>query len=253
MDAAASEREAGTDAFGLLWRGSIAVEALDVELDGRRLVVSSTYELAVDEHWRRILAGAGERVLFDGPLAHLESYSVHADRLRLLLRPSSYRYWLFCAGRRDELTTRYGPDGFHRALAVAAAVVGRDGRLILQRRSARVAECPGVWHVPAGNVALEPEASPTTSILAELAEELNLQPAEIRSLRIVGLAESLANQKPELLYHCQLSCTAAELVSRAADSRDRFEYDRLVHLPLDESAIAAHLAKEDGVLAAPTR
>jgi len=62
---------------------------------------------------------------------------------------------------------------------VAVALVGEDGRVLLQQRPAAKAH-GGLWEFPGGKV--EPGESPEAAAVRELAEELAITPADLTPL-----------------------------------------------------------------------
>lgn len=67
-----------------------------------------------------------------------------------------------------------------KPVAVAVALVRRDGRLFLQRRSLESRSMAGLWELPGGKV--EPGETPAAALHRELQEELGWAPAEVRGL-----------------------------------------------------------------------
>lgn len=84
-------------------------------------------------------------------------------------------------------------------LVVAAALIGEDGRVLMQRRR-RSAEHGGLWEFPGGKV--EPDETPDKSLCREIAEELGLT---IRPEALQRLTFSALPQLPYviLLYTCR--------------------------------------------------
>ena len=236
-----------------IWKGSAGPgELIEEWLDERPLPAELT--AAVDARWDRRLAEAradGQR-LFDAPVAHLES----AEGLRLRLRPARYRHWDFCAGRQAEIEAEHGPGGVCRPLALCAALSSADGQLLLQERSAKVAEGAGLLHVPGGH--LEPprhrghgQSAAWRAMGEELREELNLEAADLDEGRLLGLGENTENGKPELLFrfHCRLS--ADQIRRRASGAEDAYEYRDLLFVPLAE--LATWRAENEKRLAVPSQ
>lgn len=71
------------------------------------------------------------------------------------------------------------PDGFSPGAAVAAVIVGRDGRYLLQHRDVdRQIWYPGHWGLFGG--AIEPGESAGDALRRELAEEIGFAPQSLR-------------------------------------------------------------------------
>jgi len=91
-----------------------------------------------------------------------------------------------------------------KAVAVAIALLRREGRWFLQRRDLSSDHLAGAWEFPGGKV--EPGESPETALRRELMEELSWEPGGLRALdaithaypdRVVTLHPFLA-EGPEL-------------------------------------------------------
>ena len=67
-----------------------------------------------------------------------------------------------------------------KAVAVAIALLRREGRWFLQRRDLSSDHLAGAWEFPGGKV--EPGESPETTLRRELMEELSWAPEELRAL-----------------------------------------------------------------------
>ena len=115
-----------------------------------------------------------------------------------------------------------------QVVAVCCATECPQG-FIVEKRSARVAALPGMWHVcPAGS--LQPPNGPFETLLAEAREELGLERDELREVRCVGM---LYNEHSGVY---QLACsmtTSVPLVEIEARLRSgRWEQDGFVCAPV---------------------
>ena len=136
--------------------------------------------------------------------------------------------------RRPELFGRLGI----RALAVNGLIECADG-LLLGRRQAGAIYLPGFWQAaPAGNVEARDGAATldlTGQLLAELDEELGLQPAEVEDIRAVMAIEHAGSHVVDVgfLLRTTLSFTAVE-ARRAVAGNDEYDALRVVapdHVP----------------------
>ena len=127
--------------------------------------------------------------------------------------------------RRPALVDRLGI----RALAVNGLVECADG-LVLGRRQARAVYLPRFWQAPpAGTVEVRNGAATidlADQLLAELHEELGLQPAEVGDLRAVAAIEHAGTRVIDVgfLLRTRLPFTAVEARRVAAGNG---EYDAL--------------------------
>lgn len=78
-------------------------------------------------------------------------------------------------------------------VAVAVALMQRDGRLFLQRRDLASRSMAGLWELPGGKV--EPGETPSECLLRELQEELAWSPGEATAL------PSLRHAYPDRTLH----------------------------------------------------
>ncbi|WP_010187005.1 (deoxy)nucleoside triphosphate pyrophosphohydrolase [Sphingomonas sp. PAMC 26605] len=86
-------------------------------------------------------------------------------------------------------------------LVVAAALIARDGRVLVQRRPAGKA-LAGLWEFPGGKV--EPGETPEAATARELAEELGIQVAEDDLTPLTFASAPLVNRHLLLLlYVCR--------------------------------------------------
>lgn len=67
---------------------------------------------------------------------------------------------------------------------IAVALIHREGRLFLQRRSVRARILPGLWELPGGKI--EPGESPEQALSRELEEELRWRPERMTALDCVA-------------------------------------------------------------------
>lgn len=70
-----------------------------------------------------------------------------------------------------------------KAVAVALALLHREGRWFLQRRAPDAEHLPGLWEFPGGKV--EHDESPETGLIRELREELDWSPGPLIALEPV--------------------------------------------------------------------
>ena len=217
-------------------------------------VLPAALERAIQTDWERRLAAAGRVHLVDDPLAQLLDFETESDTLVLTLGRSRYAHWLHSSGRAAAVEAEHGRGSASRPLALCAALVTADGRLVVQHRSDRVAEGAGHIHVPGGH--LNPDLHlrggrphPTVAMRTELEEELSLGADDLEDGRLIGFIESAETGKPELLYRWRTILSADRVEERAREATDRFEARSLLFPRLGE---LAGLEKK-GPVAIPTR
>ncbi len=164
-------------------------------------------------------------------------------------RPGLFNGRVFCADRiapdriaghwteyRRVLAQMRQPDLFDRlrirALAVNGLIECADG-LILGRRQAGAVYLPGYWQAPpAGNVEARNGSAATdltSQLLAELDEELGLQPAEVEDIRAVVAIEHADTHVVDVgfLLRTGLSFAAIE-ARRTLAGNDEYDALRVV-------------------------
>jgi len=207
-------------------------------------------EALVAERWARSEREAAQqgKLLFPGPLCRLTRHEASPDRLDLFLEPTDYREFLGTNMQWQAIEGRVGeaelPNYLSNALAVCAAVRTTDGKLAVGRRSQRVMEHPGRWHVPGGNVdpkshVREGAVDVFRAMRAELEEELGCSPGRV-ALTCLSLVRPLDSRKPELLFLADVRYTWQELLDLPKDA----EHDELVCVPDDPAEILAFLHKQ---------
>lgn len=185
-----------------------------------RRETSPEIEAGISRAWAEASADAvdNHRLLFPGAVCRVLGYEVHPDRLNLSLGQSDYRQFL---GTRtlDDPACRTDP------LAVCAALVTADSKIIVGRRSQRNVEDPGVWHLIAGHVDPTLDGSSGQvdvfhAISREIEEEVGYAARDL-SLICLGMVRWRSLHKYELLFAARTPRTSAELRRPADDEHDK--------------------------------
>lgn len=139
-----------------------------------------------------------------------------------------------------------------RSVAVCGVLSGPDG-VAIGRREARSAYQPGLWQLPpAGSVdegaATLEGADWRRALLAELAEELGIGAAEVRSLRPLCLVQHPTGVL-DLGVHIETGLSAAEIIQFHRGAGDA-EYDEMLVVPPD--AIPAVVRVRGGAMVPST-
>src|SRR5206468_1244336 len=113
-----------------------------------------------------------------------------------------------------DLHESLGEDYFANPLGVSAAVVTKDGAVLIARRSQQVAEARGLLDLPGGSVPWGEAgaAAPFGHIVSELREEIGIEQRDIEELSCVGLVENGHTHKPELVFLCRIAERARSLL-----------------------------------------
>jgi hypothetical protein len=178
--------------------------------------------------------------LFDGPMCRLESWTADAERLDLVLSPTSYRVFLGTNMSHPELAERTGPDVMANPVGLSPALLSADGHLLMGRRNASVAYYPSRVHPFAG--AMEPtDSDPFAGVRRELREELSFGAEDIAEMRCLGIAEDLRLRQPEAIFAVMSTRTLTEIESRL----DRTEHHAIWAVPATQAGIASALVHMD--------
>jgi hypothetical protein len=113
-------------------------------------------------------------------------------------------------------------------LGLSAALVSRDGFLLLGKRNSKVAYYPNRIHAFAGSAT---DADLFAEMRRELNEELGMTDADITEIRCIGLAEDISIGQPELIFSVVTQKTRREIEA----SLDKSEHVAVVEACGDQS------------------
>ena len=176
----------------------------------------------IDSFWQREIIETGKnQFIFNGELCRLNDWRVQKDKLRLDLGFTDYKELLYANQFTKEVEERFGQDSLSRALGVSVVLVSDDEQIILIKRSKAVGENPGDLDVLGGHIHPEENVvsgipDPFLAIKAEIKEEVHLDLKNDDPLDCIGLIETVATKKPELLFKATTSLTAEEIISSAS-------------------------------------
>ena len=193
------------------------------------------------EVWRSADALRQEgRVITAEPLYRLVSYAVTDVSLVLRVGLTNYEEYIGTNGCHREWREQSGANAMSDALALSAATETADGMLAIERRSRKVAERAGFYHVkPSGHP--QPPESFTQGVLTELEEELGVRREEVAELVCTGLVRDAVSYKPELTYVLRIRADAADVQSRW--KADAWESDEISFIPASPDALADWLTR----------
>ncbi len=129
----------------------------------------------------------------------------------------------------DSVRSQLPLDEHLRAISVAVLVETSDGLFPLALRSKQVTLYPGYWHVSAAGyvdlVKAQESRSFLPTVFAELHEELNLLPADVVSIRQLGLCGHLTPNvmSVEACFFAKTTRTSSEVRAASQDARDKYE------------------------------
>lgn len=209
----------GDDGFEILAAGEFGRGQVVVHWSHELRETAADLERLIEEAWA-VRAREAQRLgkmLYPGKLCRLIGFSASAERLNLELGATDFRELVGTNLGHPEWLRSLGPTYLSNALGVHAAVGSSDGKLIMYRRSALVAECPGCFDACGGHV--EPDfdcpdgiPDPFSSIAREIQEEMGIGPTEIVSVTCLGLARATATFKPDLIFSVRTNRPSSSLL-----------------------------------------
>lgn len=237
--------------FRILRRGMFRAKQLSLNLLPGRREYPPFLQTLISQAWEEARLNP-DLDLYDGRVLSLVSSSVAADTLQVDVQATRYRAFY---GTNVRNYDRIGdPALCANALAVCAVVETGDGCILMGKRSRKVAEGAGDWHVPGGTLelvsawkqftpwlelfglTLEPTSclNPLAQMGRELNQEFSLEASQIRNAFCLGLGENLRIGKPEFLCWFQLDADSRTLRPWLEAAADRGEHEDVVFLPAEE-------------------
>ncbi len=245
-------RDCGT--FFLDVIGQFTRENLVIRWTDQKRPSTPEIDALIEKTWTEETAQAQQtgRKLFDGPLARLVECFAEETRLTLTLGPVGYKEFLGTNLTHANLRYTHGAEHLSDALGVSAAVVTRDGFILLGRRSQRVAYHVGRIH-PIGGM-LEPAKSPTQlpdpfhAILKELSEETNLNPKQVADCVCLGIVRDKHIVQPELIFDIAVNVEADVICRASKEAVDRDEHTEMVPVRNHPAATVSFMEQHFGEL-----
>ncbi|MCP4634330.1 MAG: NUDIX hydrolase [candidate division Zixibacteria bacterium] len=217
-------------------------------------------EKKVNEIWEELLSEDNNRILYDGPMVRTKAISGTIDRPVFELERTSYRVLCGTNLRNPRAENRYCADGN----GICGLIVTSDNKVILGKRSNKVFEHPGLYHVIGGN--MEPELhknlnnvpDPFIAFQHELKEETGIE-TSLDNILLIGFARNGFTGKPEFLFYTKVEESSKEIelddvehseILFFENSRDRlvkFTTDnRDIIVPVGKAALTAYGINRNG-------
>jgi hypothetical protein len=214
--------------------------------DARRRT-SGEVERTIERAWQRASrrAQADGRMFFNGPLCRLIQCDANDRSLTLTIGEVSFKEFVGTNLTHPHLRYVHGPEVLADPLGVSAAVVSRDGFLLLGRRSDRVFAHTGLLHPVGGMVAPGGRAGavphPFRSLVDELTEELGLARDAVVQGLCLGVVRDKAILQPELIFDVHLAADVDAIRRAAATAPDGDEHEEFVPVRDNDGAIVGFL------------
>ena len=197
----------------------------------------------IESYWARL----PKDHIFNGKLARLKDYTIQENQLCLDLQPTDYQALLYSNAFTSKVCRQWGKGRLSQALGISAILVSQDDALLAIKRSAQVGECPNLLDVPGGHIDVPSDNSAPdifASMEQELEEEIGLAPHQV-DLSLVGMIETSANCKPELIFYAQSPCSKDEIRRKSQTASHRYEYSALIAQPNTIESIDVLLAQPE--------
>lgn len=226
----------------ILWTGNLQQVQVVVEWSPQPFLLPPELAAAIDMEW----SSRAQEGYFNGALARLQRWLGDEQQLTLWLQPSDYKTLLYSNRHVAQIKARWGEGLLSRALGISAVVACADGQLVLMKRSQRVGEFPGAFDVFGGHIDM-PQDGRSPDLFAAIGQELEEEAHLFRTeyeIYCIGLLQTCAAFKPELVFAVKYFSDSARLLSCSQTAKDRREYDQLFTLPCQETAIALFLTEQ---------
>lgn len=197
----------------------------------------------IESYWSRL----SKEHIFNGKLARLKNFKVYENQVHLELQPTDYQTLLYSNAFTDEICRQGGKDILSRALGISAIVVSRDNFLLTIKRSARVGEYPNLFDVVGGHIDVPPDNSAPdifNSMEQEIEEELGLAPHEVE-LALIGMIETTADFKPELVFTGRTDCSKDDILRKSQTASHKHEYYLIKSQPNTIDSVQESLYQPD--------
>jgi len=203
-------------------------------------------ENLIEQTWADRVRGDGKqgRRLFNGQLCRLIQCKPEQRKLTLTLGAVSYKEFLGTNVAAPHIRYLHGPEVLADALGVSAAIVTRDGFLVLARRSDTVAHYARRIHPIGGVVERADGSSPPDlfqAILKEVREETGLPPERISHVVGLGLVRDKRTVQPEFIFDVEVDLDVQGLCRASGAGGDPGEHGEILSVRDDSSAVVTFI------------
>lgn len=181
--------------------------------------ISHELSKRIEDYWQQeVLPGPKGRYVFNGQLCSLNNW--HVENLTLFLKMARTDYKTLLYSNFINRNSESHGSFICSALGISVVIVSADNRLVLMQRSQQVGECAGMFdviggHVEPGTHDVDGIPNPFVGIQAEIEEEVGLTDIPVEKLICIGLLETLATRKPELIFQLNSDLPAEEIINSA--------------------------------------
>ncbi len=215
--------------FRIFFTSNLSRQHVRILWNPTALPVPAPLQETILQYWETL----PKDFIFNGKIARLENWHLSENRqaLDLYLRPSDYRTLMYSNAHVAQICDTWGAPYLAKVLGISAVLRSVDGAVIAMKRSQTVGEFPCCFDVFGGHIDVAAQQTPCVfrAMQQELNEEVGLLSNEY-SLTLIGLIESVPNQKPELVFLADCRLSTREIYERAQNARDQREYSGLITL-----------------------
>lgn len=196
-----------------------------------------TLNAAIERIWETesVLAKENDLLLYNSELIRLHKFRCDSSNLHFDFGRTCYRDFLGTNMHNTKMVMQAGQEYFANPLGISALILTPEGRIILGKRSHRVAYHAGYIHTFGGMLEVSDRKEDGTvdvfgGMIRELREELGIDEKDITDISITGLVRDHALQQPELLFGVSISQRASEISKQFDPSRGEREHTKLIYL-----------------------
>ena len=178
-------------------------------------------ENRVELEWEK----AEKKNIFNGNVYSLIKYELIEDELHYWLQKTDYKHFW---ATNLQLSNSLKSTDLASILAVCAVIETSDSKIIIGKRSSKLAESKSVWHVIGGSIdQISKSETAFNAIRKEMREEIGLESDDIEKVECIGLGRNNKISKPEFLFYVICNITSEKLKSKmsiAIDIDEHTEY-----------------------------
>jgi len=193
-------------------------------------------EKDINAFWNQEVVDKGKLdYIYNGRVCCLNEFKLINNQLELTLGETDYKHLLF-SNNQEKMANPGQKYEFNPAvLGVSVILISLHQKVILIQRSSQVGEFPECMDVPGGHI--EPDKhlvdgvpDPFLAIAQELQEEIGIESISPSEIVCIGIIETTANRKPEMVFTYQ-SNQSSEAIIKLAEKQRSTEIEAFATIP----------------------
>ena len=210
--------------FKTLFTGNYSRDDVEIIWEPVPLQLPESMLAEIENYWQSL----PKQHIFNGALARLDHWAATSVHCQLVLSPSDYRTLLYSNQHIEHIKESWGFKYLSRALGISVVTTSSDNQIIIMKRSANVGEYPNCYDVFGGHVDIGSNGASCVydAMAQEIKEEMDLDAADY-DLSLIGLIETTATKKPELVFQAQISKASKDIIKNAKKSKDNIEFSNI--------------------------